>query len=185
MRSGIVTRESLSSIIMLIQEVFLPLMFVDFIYRGMTPELIAGHVPMLVLAAVFYPTVILVMRLVGKSLGPGGARSAAFRMSFIFGNTASAACRFWQPSTVNGRRRPRHVRDGGPVARGAAGRHLTYCVGGCSSRQTRFRSRANRGEKELATVQPINGARVPHRIIANILLVATLFRVFAGNWGGL
>lgn len=70
MRSGIVTRESLSSIIMLIQEVFLPLMFVDFIYRGMTPELIAGHVAMLVLAAVFYPTVILVMRLVGKSLGP-------------------------------------------------------------------------------------------------------------------
>lgn len=86
-RSGIVTRESLSSIIMLIQEVFLPLMFVDFIYRGMTPELIAGHVAMLVLAAVFYPTVILVMRLVGKSLGLGGSRSAAFRMSFIFGNT--------------------------------------------------------------------------------------------------
>lgn len=124
MRSDIVTRESLSSIIMLIQEVFLPLMFVDFIYRGMTPELIAGHVAMLVLAAVFYPTVILVMRLVGKSLGLGGARSAAFRMSFIFGNTASSACRFWQPSTVNGRRRPRHVRDGGPVARGAAGRRV-------------------------------------------------------------
>ncbi|WP_373576485.1 AEC family transporter [Parafannyhessea umbonata] len=86
-RSRMVTRESLSSIIVLIQKIFLPLMFVDFIYRGMTPALIARHAPMLALAAVFYPTVILAMRLVGRALRLTGARSAAFRMSFVFGNT--------------------------------------------------------------------------------------------------
>lgn len=85
--SGMVTCESLDSIILLIQKIFLPLMFFDFIYRGMTPDLVADHVPMLTLAVVFYALVILVMLVVGRALGLAGAKSAAFRMSFIFGNT--------------------------------------------------------------------------------------------------
>lgn len=86
-RLDIVTHESLSSIILLVQKLFLPLMFFDFIYRGMTRQLIFEHAPMVLLAAIFYPLVILLMLLVARALGLSGARSAAFRMSFIFGNT--------------------------------------------------------------------------------------------------
>lgn len=86
-RLDIVTRESLSSIILLVQKLFLPLMFFDCIYRGMTRELISEHAPMILLAAIFYPLVILLMLLVAQALGLSGARSAAFRMSFIFGKT--------------------------------------------------------------------------------------------------
>lgn len=84
----VIRRGALSEFIGVLQKVFLPCMIFDFVYDGMTPRLLAGHLPVLWLAAALYAVLIALTWLLGKAMCLAAQRLAIFRMAFIFGNTS-------------------------------------------------------------------------------------------------
>ena len=85
--AGVVSRSSLPTAIALSTKVFLPAMLFSIICERMDSDLVCAQLPMAALAFVFYPAIVVVMKLLAAALHLEREKSAAFRMVFIFGNT--------------------------------------------------------------------------------------------------
>ncbi|MDO4849356.1 MAG: AEC family transporter [Coriobacteriia bacterium] len=84
---GMVDRACLRTMIAVSTRVFLPAMVFSTICERMDRALLLAQLPMAALAAAFYGVVVWLVRVLADRLRLDAERSAAFRLTFIFGNT--------------------------------------------------------------------------------------------------
>ena len=84
---NIVKRESVSDVIAVSLKVLLPIMLFSFVYQGSTPQNVFAHVSIIPLTLALYALLVTATWLLARLLKLDGARCAAWRMTFIFGNT--------------------------------------------------------------------------------------------------
>ena len=84
---GIIRRESVNDVIAVSLKLLLPIMVFSFVYKGSDFQGIAAHAAIIPLTLALYAVLIGATRLVGHLLHLSGPKAAAWRMTFLFGNT--------------------------------------------------------------------------------------------------
>ena len=84
---GIIRRESVNDVIAVSLKLLLPIMVFSFVYKGSDFQGIATHAAIVPLTLALYAVLIGATRLVGHLLHLSGPKAAAWRMTFLFGNT--------------------------------------------------------------------------------------------------
>lgn len=84
---SIIKRESVNDVIAVSLKLLLPIMLFAFVYQGSSMQGIVEHAAIVPLTAVLYALLAGVTWLAARLLGLTGSRAAAWRMTFIFGNT--------------------------------------------------------------------------------------------------
>lgn len=84
---GIIRRESVNDVIAVSLKLLLPIMVFSFVYKGSDFQGIATHTAIVPLTLALYAALIGATRLVAHLLHLFGPKAAAWRMTFLFGNT--------------------------------------------------------------------------------------------------
>lgn len=83
----IIRRESVNDVIAVSLKPLLPIILFSFVYKGSSLQGIVSHAAIIPLALALYALLACVTWLAARLLGLSGPRAAAWRMTFIFGNT--------------------------------------------------------------------------------------------------
>lgn len=84
---GIIRRESVNDVIAVSLKLLLPIMVFSFVYKGSDFQGIAAHAAIVPLTLALYAALIGATRLTARLLHLSGPKAAAWRMTFLFGNT--------------------------------------------------------------------------------------------------
>ena len=84
---GIIRRESVNDVIAVSLKPLLPIMVFSFIYKGSNIQGITAHIAIVPLTLVLYAVLIGATWLAARLLHLSGPKAAAWRMTFLFGNT--------------------------------------------------------------------------------------------------
>lgn len=84
---GIIRRESVNDVIAVSLKLLLPIMVFSFVYKGSDFQGITTHAAIVPLTLALYAVLIGATRLVAHLLHLSGPKAAAWRMTFLFGNT--------------------------------------------------------------------------------------------------
>ncbi len=84
---GIIRRESVNDVIAVSLKLLLPIMVFSFVYKGSNVQGIVAHIAIVPLTLALYAILIGATWLVARLLRLSGPKAAAWRMTFLFGNT--------------------------------------------------------------------------------------------------
>lgn len=84
---GIIRRESVNDVIAVSLKLLLPIMVFSFIYKGSNIQGITAHIVIVPLTLTLYAVLIGATWLAARLLHLSGPKAAAWRMTFLFGNT--------------------------------------------------------------------------------------------------
>ena len=84
---GIIRRESVNDVIAVSLKLLLPIMVFSFIYKGSNIQGITAHIAIVPLTLALYAVLIGATWLAARLLHLAGPKAAAWRMTFLFGNT--------------------------------------------------------------------------------------------------
>lgn len=84
---GIIRRESVNDVIAVSLKLLLPIMVFSFIYKGSNIQGITAHIVIVPLTLALYAVLIGATWLAARLLHLSGPKAAAWRMTFLFGNT--------------------------------------------------------------------------------------------------
>ena len=84
---GIIRRESVNDVIAVSLKLLLPIMVFSFIYKGSNIQGITAHIAIVPLTLALYVVLIGATWLAARLLHLSGPKAAAWRMTFLFGNT--------------------------------------------------------------------------------------------------
>lgn len=84
---GVIRRESVNDVIAVSLKLLLPIMVFSFIYKGSNIQGITAHIAIVPLTLALYAVLIGATWLAARLLHLSGPKAAAWRMTFLFGNT--------------------------------------------------------------------------------------------------